>query len=154
MSLPYESATAGDGALAELQRILARFGCQSFGTMFDAERGVTLVQFKYQGRAVSLEASWKGYAVAWSKEHPWGSRTRLTRHEHDRRALEQGRIAVCSILRDWIKGQITAIECGVLSFEAAFLPHILLPSGERLIDRIQSEKLLPETTGNVVEMKR
>jgi hypothetical protein len=29
-------------------------------------------------------------------------------------ALDQGLIAVNSILRDWVKGQITAIETGIL----------------------------------------
>ena len=37
----------------------------------------------------------------------------------------QGHIAVNSILRDWIKGQVTAIECGILSFEAVFMPFML-----------------------------
>src|SRR3990172_5640408 len=60
--LPYETATSGDKALIELQRTLAKFGCQSFGTMTDAERGVTIVQFKWRNRQVSLRASWKGYA--------------------------------------------------------------------------------------------
>jgi hypothetical protein len=31
--------------------------------------------------------------------------------EHERAALAKGQIAVWSILRDWIKGQITAAEC-------------------------------------------
>lgn len=156
MSLPYETATAGDKALAELQRVLAKFGCQSFGTMTDAERGVTIIQFKHRNRQVSLEASWKGYAQAWSKAHPFVSSYRrgsLSRTEYDQRALNQGRVSVCSVLRDWVKGQITAVECGVMSFEAAFMPHMLLPSGERLIDRVQADKLLPAPDEKVVEIK-
>ncbi|MGI8425023.1 MAG: hypothetical protein ACR2M4_00155 [Actinomycetota bacterium] len=74
MTIPYESATSGDRALAELQRILAKFGCSTFGTMVDVERGCTLVVFRWRGRQVSLEASWKGYAAAWLKEHPLRTR--------------------------------------------------------------------------------
>lgn len=144
MSLPYETATAGDKALIELQRTLAKFGCQSFGTMTDAERGVTIVQFKWRNRHVSLEASWKGYAQTWLKEHPWRYHSRgPTRAEHEQRALKQAQTSVCSVLRDWVKGQVTAIECGVMSFEAAFMPHMLLPSGERVLDRVRSDNLLP-----------
>ncbi len=154
MSIPYSTATSGDKALLELQRTLAKFGCQSFGTMTDAERGVTIVQFKWRNRAVSLEASWKGYAAAWLKDNPYTHRTRGTRQEHDAKALEQARTSVCSVLRDWVKGQITAVECGVMSFEAAFMPHMLLPSGERLIDRVSADKLLPAPDDKVVEMKR
>ena len=141
MSLPYSEATAGDKALVELQRTLAKFGCQSFGTMTDAEKGVTIVQFKWRNQVVALHASWKGYAQAWLKENPYTYRTKGTRLEHEQRALARGQIAVCSVLRDWVKGQITAVECGVMSFEAAFMPHMLLPTGERLIDR--AKNLLP-----------
>lgn len=42
-SIPYETATAGDRALAELQKCLAKFGCQQFGTMVDREHGETAV---------------------------------------------------------------------------------------------------------------
>ena len=39
--------------------------------MTDAERGCTMVQFRHRSRVVSLEASWKGYAAAWLKLHPY-----------------------------------------------------------------------------------
>lgn len=142
-ALPYESAKSGEKALGEIQRTLEKFGCQSFGTMIDAERGVTIVQFKHRGRQVSLEASWKGYAAAWLKAHPFNSYVRGSRQAHEQRALAVGRVAVCSVLRDWIKGQVTAVECGILSFDAVFMPHMLLPTGERLIDRVVSNNLLP-----------
>jgi hypothetical protein len=51
---------------------------------------------------------------------------------------------VSSILRDWIKGQVTAVECGILSFEAVFLPHMLTSDGRPLIERVPETKLLPE----------
>ena len=125
--IPYESCRGGDAALAETGKILAKFGCQAFGHMIDAENGKTIVQFKWRGQQISLEASWKGYAAAYKKAHP--------RHA-DARALEIAKRAVCSCLRDWVKGQITAVECGVMSFGAAFMPHMLLPTGERVVDRV------------------
>ena len=142
-SLPYENSTAGHKALAELQKVLAKFGCQTFGTMTDAERGMTIVQFKWHNRQISLEASWKGYAAAWLKAHPWSHSKRDTKEQHHQKALAQAQMSVCSVLRDWVKGQVVAIECGVMSFEAAFMPHILLPSGMRVIDKVQADNLLP-----------
>lgn len=150
--VPYEDAVAGDRALVEVQRILAKFGCQSFGTMTDAERGMTIVQFKWRDRQISLEASWKGYANAWQKAHPWATVRGHDRQAYDRKALEIGKVAVCSILRDWVKGQVTAIECGIMSFDAVFMPHMLLPTGERLIDRVKAENFLPAPDEKVVPM--
>lgn len=142
-TLPYEEATAGDRALAELQRVLEGFGCQSFGTMVDNERHVIVVGFKWRGRSVQMEASWKGYAAAWIKRHPWSSNTRRSRADHDARALAQGRTSVCSMLRDWVKGQTVAIECGILQFEEVFMPHMLLEDGRRVIDAARAAHMLP-----------
>lgn len=142
MSLPYENATSGEKALLEVQKILAQFGCQAFGTMQDIEHGEVIVHFRWQGREVSLSASWRGYAAALLKHHPYTSRSRCSKQDHEKQAFHQAQISVCSVLRDWIKGQVTAVETGILSFEAVFLPYLLLPNGERLVDRAVA--LLPE----------
>ncbi len=141
MSIPYQTSTAGASALSDLQRILGKFGCATFGTMTDMERGMTIVQFRWRDRNVSLEASWKGYAAAWLKENPYTNRTRATKQQHEAKAIQQAQISVCSILRDWIKAQVCAVECGIMSFETAFMPHMLLPTGERVIERVQAEML-------------
>lgn len=142
MSIPYATATSGDKALAETQKILAKFGCQTFGTMTDAESGELIVQFKWRDRNVSLRASWKGYAGALLKNSPYTYRSKLSKQQFEQKALKQAQISVCSMLRDYVKGQVTMVECGIMSFEAAFMAHMLLPTGERVIDRVQTQ-LLP-----------
>lgn len=143
MSLPYQNTTAGDKALGEIQKILRGFGCQQFGTMIDDEKKEILVQFKYRDRHVQIPASIRGYAAAWLKEHPYTNKMKCTRPEHELKAMEIASVAVYSILRDWIKGQVTAIETGILSFEGAFLGQILLPSGMTILDNVQKVGLLP-----------
>lgn len=152
MGMPYETATAGQNALHEIERILSNFGCQNFGTMQDNEKGCLIVVFKYRDRQVQMMASWKGYASAWIKRHPW---KRGSREDHEAKAMEQAKISVCSVLRDRIKGEVTAVECGIASFEEVFLSDLLLPSGERVIERIKSEKFLPAPAEEkVVGIKR
>lgn len=129
--------------MAEMEKILSGFGCQGYGTYTSEERGSCTVQFEWRGQRVSLEASWKGYAAAWLRAHPYGSRARCSRVDYERKALRQARISVCSILRDWVKAQATAIECGILSFEAAFLGQIMLPTGETVAAYVTAQKLLP-----------
>lgn len=154
-SLPYSTATSGEKALIDLQGVLAKFGCQAFGTMTDAEKGETIVQFRWRNRDVSLRASWKGYAAAWLKINPYGSKTRSTRQQHEQKALKQAQVSVCSILRDWVKGQVTAVECGIMSFEEAFMPHMLLATGQRVVDHIQAQGMLPAPeNGNVIEIRK
>lgn len=143
MSLPYENATSGRRALDDLQKILTEFGCSRFGVMTDNAEGSILVQFSYRGRDVSVRASAKGYAAAWLRQNPYSNARRATKTEHEAKAMAQAQISVYSILRDWIKGQITAIEVGMLSFEGAFLGQILLPSGKTVLEKIEADKLLP-----------
>lgn len=143
--LPYEGSTA-KAPLAELQRTLDKFGCTMFGTAKDTERGVTMVQFRWRGRNISIEASWNGYATAWIKAHPCKGYGSQAKAEHHAKALRQAQTSVECCLRDWLKGQVTAIDCGVMSFETAFMPHMLLADGRRVIEAVQSSNLLPPPT--------
>lgn len=143
MKLPYESSTSGERAINDIQKILRSFGCGKFGHMMDYDKGELLVQFEHRGIPVSVKASIKGYAAAWLRANPYSSRKQCSKVEHEKKALEIGGTAVYSVLRDWIKGQITAVETGVLSFEAAFLGQILLSNGQTVMQHVESNKLLP-----------
>ena len=141
-SVPYASAKSGMAAREEITKILRRFGCESVGFMDDFADYSVLLAFSHRTRQVELKASAKGWAALYLKENPWSDRRRATKQEHEQAALRQGVIAVNSILRDWVKGQITAVECGILSFEAVFLPHMLTSDGRPLLEHISSLKLL------------
>jgi len=144
MALPYQSSTSGEKALGEIQKLLRGFGCSKFGSMVDDAAGELLVQFEFRGRPVSVKASTRGYAAAWLKENPWSYRMKRTRQQHEARALDVASVAVYSILRDWIKGQITAVETGILSFEGAFLGQMLLPNGRTVLEHANASNLLPD----------
>jgi hypothetical protein len=142
-SLPYENATSGKRAIHEIERTLKAFGATSFGVMENFDKGEVIVQFEWRGRKVSLTASGKGYAATWLREHPHTYRMRITKQGYERRALQLGLTAVWSALRDSIKGQITMVQCGIMSFEGAFLGSIMLPDGQTVLERIEQDKLLP-----------
>lgn len=145
--VPYESATSGEAARGEITKILRRFGCSSIGFMDDYTRKEILLAFEHRGVKVQLRASAKGWAAMYLRAHPYTSRyARKTKAEHEARALDQGLIAINSVLRDWVKGQVTAVECGVLSFSEVFLPYMLTSDGRRVIDAVEAQGLLPAPT--------
>lgn len=145
--VPYESATSGASAREEITRLLRRMGCESVGFMDDFEDKSVLLAFKHRGRSVQLRASGKGWAAMYLKAHPYNSsRMRKTKVEHEAQALKQGLIAVNSILRDWVKGQVVAVECGIMSFEAVFVPHMLTADGRPVLERLIEAKMLPPPT--------
>lgn len=150
MTVPYESATSGAKARDEITKMLRKFGCESVGFMDDFEDHSVLLAFRHRGRPVQLRASARGWAAMYLKEHPHNrSRMRSTKHEYEQKALKQGGVAVNSILRDWVKGQITAVECGMMSFEAVFLPFMLTNDGRPLVERIQALDMLPAPSEGV-----
>ena len=142
MPLPYSKATSGKGAMNEVQKILQSFGATSFGCMENFEDGTLTVQFMWRERRVTINANAKGYAAALMREKPFTTRMRGSKAQYEAKCLKQGQIAVYSILRDWIKGQITAVEVGMLSFEGAFLGQILLPNGGTILELVERENLL------------
>lgn len=146
MALPYSHATSGTKAIEEIQKMLKQFGCTKFATGEDFETGELFIQFEHLSRMVNMRASGKGYAAAWLKENPWTHKRQTNRQQWEAKALEIGSIAVCSILRDWVKGQVTAIEVGMFTFEGAFLSHMMLPSGISVIEHIEQQQLLAPPT--------
>lgn len=141
--VPYSGATSGAAARDEIVKLLQSFGCESVGFMDDFADKAVILAFKHRGRPVQLRASAKGWAAMYLKANPWSFGRKKDRGAWERAALDQGLIAVNSILRDWMKGQITAIETGILSFEAVFFPYMLTNDGRPVIDTINSMGLLP-----------
>ena len=146
MALPYSSASSGSKAIAEVQKMLKNFGCKKFASGEDFDTGELFLQFEHRGRMIHMVANGKGYAAAWLRENPWTHLRKSTKDQWEAKALKIGSIAICSMLRDWVKGQITAIEVDMFSFEGAFLSHMMLPSGISVIEHIEQEKLLAPPT--------
>jgi hypothetical protein len=142
MSVPYASATTGTRAREEITKVLRHFDCTDIGFLDEDETRTVLLQFKHRGRLIQLRASANGWAQRFLKENPWSYRRTGSKAAWEQKALQQGNVAVNSILRDWIKGQVTAVECGILSFEAVFLPFMLTHDGRPLIERVS--ELLPK----------
>ena len=147
MSVPYATASSGAAARDEIAKVLRRFGCESVGFMDNFENYTLLLAFKHRGRQMQLQASAKGWAALFLRENPWNAKRASNRHDYEQKALRQGFIAVNSILRDWVKGQVMAVETGILSFDAVFMPYMLTDNGQTLIERVGAAGLLPPPAG-------
>lgn len=140
---PYADAVGGQNARDETTKILRRFGCENVGFMDDFAKHEVLLAFKHRGRAVQLRASAQGWASMYMRDHPWNARRRSSKQAYEQEVLAQGHRAVNSIIRDWVKGQITAIECGILQFDHVFMPYMLTRSGRTVLDHLREQNVLP-----------
>lgn len=145
MTLPYATARSGANAREEIRKILQHFGAESVGFMDEFSTHTILLAFTLRGIPVQLRASGQGWANAYLKENPWTNRKHTSRQKYEQAAFDQGMIAVNSILRDWVKGQITAIETGILTFEHVFMPYMLASDGRPLVEH--AREMLPQLEG-------
>jgi hypothetical protein len=134
-NLPYASATSAKSR-DDISKMLQRFGCEQVGIMDGYAKHEVILAFKHLGVPMQIHASARGWAQAWLKENPFKEKPywqpqRPSRVEYEQKALKQGHIAVNSMLRDWVKAQVSIIECGILSFEAVFMPYMLTNDGRR-----------------------
>lgn len=141
--VPYENASSGAAARDEISKLLRRFGAEKVGFMDNFDSSEVILQFVHRGRPVVLKASAKGWAALYLKSKPYSRRSRGTQTAYEQKALAQGFVAINSILRDWVKGQVTAVECGMMDFDAVFMPHMIAADGRSIIDHIRQSKMLP-----------
>jgi hypothetical protein len=139
---PYSRATGGRHARDVIVTLLRDAGCSSIGFMDNFATHELILQFEHRGRRIMMRVSAKGWAAMHLKQWPYPARCKRTRDLYEADALKQGYVALPSILRDWIKGQITAIECGVFSFDTAFMPYMLLENGQTVAERVEGMALL------------
>jgi len=133
-TIPYTHAASGQKARLEVISLLRQFECDQIGFMDDFNTHSVILAFIHKDRKVQITASAIGWAKMYLAAHPWTSARKTTEENYQRSALKQGLVAVNSMLRDWVKGQVTMIECGLMTFEHAFAAHMLTADGKPLLE--------------------
>lgn len=138
--LPYAESKAGAGREKEIRDMLRGLGASAVGFMVDDDADAVICQFRLHGRQITVPVSVGAYAGAWKRHHPRGPRTLAG--DWEKKARTQAEVAVWGVLADWIKAQAAMIECGFLTPEMAFLPHIHAPDGRRIADVVATATAL------------
>jgi hypothetical protein len=140
MGVPYAGATTGLRAREEITRLLRGFGCEiGFADKFD-EHEVLLYFKSVGGRCICGHRPRDGRGCLSRRSHGATSITARNR-SGSRPRLGRGPLLLTRS-SEIGKGQTTAIETGILSFEAVFMPYMLTADGRPLIERVS--ELLPK----------
>lgn len=134
MTLPYSSSEKGAAREREIRDVLRAVGASAVGFMVDDDRDQIIAQFRLHGREITIPVRVGAYAEAWLRENRCGPRT--AQKDHAAKARRVAEAAAWAILADWIKAQAAMMAAGFVDTDTAFLPHIILPSGERVGDAI------------------
>ncbi len=108
-----------DRSKAEIERVLEKYGAARFGTMTEPDKAT--VYFEVKGRQLQ-------WAI------PLPDKSKL-RDKYDQEVRRRWRVLVITI-----KAMLEAVESGLLSFDEAFLSHIVIPGTAKTIGEALNTK--------------
>ena len=114
---------SSDKSVAEIKKILSRYGASSFA--FFEEGAKAAIAFKAQNRSIRMLVP-----LPDPKDFEKSPAGRKWPRERGLKAWEQAGRQRWRSLALVVKAKLEAVECGVATFEQEFLPYILLPNGK------------------------
>lgn len=122
---------SSDRSRAEIERTLERYGATSF--MYGWDKGRALVGFDINERQVRFLLPLP------DRDDPEFTRTPTGRARADtqvREAYEQAVRQRWRALNLVIKAKLEAVDAGIVTFDAEFLAHLVLPDGRTVADDV------------------
>lgn len=130
----YAAATevSSDRSRAEIERTLARYGARQFMYGYDQTRAI--VGFQINSRQVRFvlplpDRNEREFTHTPSR----GQKRTAAQHET---AYEQAVKQKWRALNLVIKAKLEAVETGIVTFDAEFLAHLVLPNGRTVADEV------------------
>lgn len=113
----------------EIERTIAKYKASQFAIAVDLENCRAAIQFKMSNWIVRFELKLP------------------SRDENDQRTRTRWRALLLAV-----KAKLESVESGIETFEEAFLPHIVMPGGQRFgmwalpqIEDMRKENRMPQT---------
>ena len=104
-----------DRSRAEVERLIQRYGCSRFGVMNEAD-GSAMVYFEHQGRQLQIPV-----------KMPPKAKYRVEK-EWDQERRRRWRVLVLTL-----KAMLEAVASKLLTFDQAFLAHIVIPGTSKTL---------------------
>jgi hypothetical protein len=120
-----KTEVGADRSRAEIERILQRYGAESFAYGWEGRRA--MIGFRMNDRMLRFVVPLPDRDDPEFLHTPTGrQRTESSRREAYEQACRQRWRALALV----IKAKLEAVECGITSFEEEFLAQIMLPDGQ------------------------
>lgn len=120
-----------DRSRAEIERTLQRYGADAFAYATTADRA--MVEFSAHNRRVRFLLPLPQAGERRFTHTPTGQQRAASVAQSERdKAVRQAWRALALL----IKAQMEAVEAGIVTFEVAFLPYTVLPSGRTVADDV------------------
>jgi hypothetical protein len=120
-----DTSVSVERSRAEIERTLQKYGAEGF--MYGWQGNRAAVQFDMNGRRIKFELPLPDPKAKEFTHTPSRGTLRTAAQQHE--AWEQACRQRWRALNLAIKAKLEAVECGITTFEAEFLSHIVLPNG-------------------------
>lgn len=132
---------------AEIQQTLRRYGATGFVFAQDDERHQAMIQFRAQGRMVKLvlplpDPDDEAFRLTPQRRTPRSPQKRREAYEQEVRRRWRS-------LALFVKATLEAVEAGIITFDRAFLAHLMLPDGRTVAQHLQPRIETAYATGEM-----
>ncbi|MPV51043.1 hypothetical protein GCG21_13710 [Pseudactinotalea sp. HY160] len=118
----------------EIERTLLRYGADAFAYATSRERA--MVEFSANGRRIRFLLPLPDPSSPQFTRTPTGRERSATAARDE---WEKGTRQAWRSLALLVKAKLEAVESGIVTFEAAFLAHTVLPSGSTVADEVEPQ---------------
>jgi hypothetical protein len=146
MAYAENTTVSTEKSRAEIERILQRYGADSFMYGWDQQRAI--VGFQAEGRQLRFVVEMPLRTERRFTHHPKGARTSTAAYNAWEQACRQRWRALALV----IKAKLEAVEAGISEFEAEFLANIMLPDGSTVGDWVRPQVEQAYLTGAMPSM--
>jgi hypothetical protein len=139
------TAVTADHSIAEIRRVLSRYGAGQFAYMEDSKRSA--VAFNANGRNIRFILPMP--SISDGAKTPKG-RTRkpsVAQQAHVQEVRRRWRALSLSI-----KAKLETVESGIAEFETEFMPYMVLPNGKTVAENILPEIARAYDTGRMPKL--
>lgn len=118
----------------EIERTLQRYGADAFA--YATTTGRAMIEFSAHGRRIRFLLPLPDATDRLFTQTPTGQkRNAATAKSEHKKAVRQAWRALALL----VKAQLEAVEAGIVTFEVAFLPYTVLPSGRTVADDVEPQ---------------
>lgn len=143
-----QTSVPSDRSRSEIERTLTRYGATAF--QYGWAEGRAAIGFVKDGRQIRFVLPLPDRAAREFTQTPTGRDRSAAQAEATYEQAGRQRWRALALM---VKAKLEAVDAGIVSFEAEFLPHTVLPSGRTVFDEVAPAVEQAYETGSVTPLQ-
>ncbi len=135
--LNYTTKISVDRSVAEIMKMLAKFGAQAVMVEHDDTGTITAMSFK-----ILVDGNPVGYKLPVMWQSVMQIIVKDQRVPRPKKTDEHAKCVAWRIMKDWVEAQLAILETNMVKMDQVFLPYAISRDGRTLYEAVKSSNLL------------